>query len=65
MTIVEIQRRIEEIKAARYDYEKAHILESDLRIDFIALIAQRKDSLGDKARLILSTKDIDFERYFA
>jgi len=65
MTIVEIQRKIDAIDLAAWDYENAHMLEDALRQEFIAFIAQRKDSLGDKARLVLTTKDIDFERYCA
>jgi len=65
MTITEIKRKIEEIKAAKSDYENAHTLEDALRQEFILFIAQRCDSLGDKARLVLSTDDIDFERYCA
>ncbi len=42
---------------------EAHILEDVLRNDFIKYIAKRKDYLGKKARLILSTNDMKFGRW--
>ena len=66
MKIKEIEDFIEKIKcSARDDDESAHSMEDDLREGFIEYIATRKDSLGDKARLILTTNEIEFERWCA
>lgn len=59
MTKKEIVRMIQEIQdMANDDAESAHILEDNLREDFIKYIAKRKDCLGKKARLILTTNNI-------
>ena len=66
MTKKEIVRMIQEIQdMANDDAESAHILEDNLREDFIKYIAKRKDCLGKKARLILTTNNIDFARWCA
>jgi len=66
MTKKEIVRMIQEIQdMANDDAESAHILEDNLREDFIKYIAKRKDYLGKKARLILTTNNIDFARWCA
>ena len=67
MTKDQILKEIEEIKkvAAHDDDELAHILEEDLYEEFIEYVAKRKDSLGEKARLILSTGEIDFGRHYS
>jgi len=61
----DIVKAVEYIKAIADDDESAHGAEDDLREDFIEYIATRKDSLGEKARLILSTNKIDFARWCA
>lgn len=65
MTKAEIEEKIDKIKAASWDYELAHMLEDALREKFIASIATRKDAMGGKARLVLSTNNIDFSRHCA
>jgi len=65
MTKKEIVRMIQEIQDMANDAESAHILEDNLREDFIKYIAKRKDYLGKKARLILTTNNIDFARWCA
>ena len=65
MKIKEIEAFIEQIKRSAGDDEIAHSMEDALREDFIEYIATRKDSLGDKARLILTTNEIDFARWCA
>jgi hypothetical protein len=67
MTIEEIQARINQIKEKRYDSEKAHILEAELREKFIEYVAQlnRIPHLQEKAALVLKTKQIEFKRWFA
>ena len=73
MTIDEIRTQIEAIKdAATKDYEWAHILEDDLKADFIEYVATfvgeedpKLDDLARKAFLVSSTKNIDFNRYCA
>ena len=65
MTKKEIQRRIDSIIDVIDDDEVAHCEEDDLRKDFIEYIAKRKDSLGKKARLILTTNELNFARWCA
>lgn len=59
-----ILEKIEEIKAMAGDDENAHILEDILYADFIEYISKREDHLGKKARLILTTNDIKFARWY-
>jgi len=66
----EINQRIEAIRelATRGDSEVAHIREDELREQFIIYVATLEEtlpSLAAKAKLILSTNDIDFERWYA
>lgn len=70
MTTEEIQERIEKIKSCMGDYENAHSLEDDLRNDFIKYVSEHPElsyykGLATRARLILSTNDLDFPRYCA
>lgn len=61
----DILEAIKEIKKAakKEDDEVAHGLEDKLMQSFIEYVANRKDSLGQKAKLVLSTEKIKFERY--
>ena len=63
MTNEEIERRIQGIKdmAAANDGEAAHGLIDELQKDFISYIAESNDSVGDKARLVSSTSEIEFD----
>lgn len=65
MTKEEIEESIALINEIRGDDEMAHGKEDALHLDFIGYVAKRKDSLGTKARLILTTEDIDFARWCA
>ena len=65
MTKDDIIKDIESIKQRMDDCERAHMLEDGLYVSFIEDIAKRKDFLGEKARLILSTKALDFSRWYA
>ncbi len=66
MITEEIQKRIAVIKDSEWDYEVAHGLEDKLREDFIRYVATLEiPTLAEKAKLILSTEDIDFPRYCA
>ena len=67
MKIEEIQKRVNEIK----EYEgrwlaEPHILEDELREDFIKFISEGKSwvNLQEMARLILSTSDMDIKRMY-
>ncbi len=64
MTKKEIITAIEHIKEISDSNEDAHIEEDSLREAFIESIAERKDDLGEKARLVLSTNELDFERWY-
>ena len=61
----DIVRYVEEIRDIADDDEVAHGKEDSLREMFIASIAKRKDSLGEKAKLVLSTNKIEFARWCA
>ena len=67
MTIRDILKLIEEIKVAANDGddEVAHTKEAALKGTFIESLTNRKDILGKKARLVLSTNKIDFSRWYA
>ena len=65
MKIEDILTEINIIKASVDDDEGAHSMEDGLREEFIRYVAKRKDHLGKKARLILTTNDIDFRRWYA
>jgi hypothetical protein len=64
MKIKQIERWVEEIREIAHDCEAAHTLEDDLYEAFIEYVASNgaKD-LKKKAKLILTTKQIDFPRY--
>lgn len=68
MTTEEIKKRIDNINAlaSDSDSESAHIEEDSLREDFIKYIATLDNpSLAAKAKLVLSTEDIHFSRWYA
>jgi lipase chaperone LimK len=67
MTTEEIEKRLEQIKNMAGDDESAHGAEDDLYREFIAYVASLDSlpSLSAKAKLILTTKDINFARWCA
>ena len=60
-----IQGKIDEIKKEMDDPEVAHGMEDDLYAEFIEHISKREDSLGEMAKLVLTTEGLDFSRWFA
>ena len=64
MTDFEIVNRIMEIRVAfaSSDYKQAHVLEDDLYRDFIRYIANPQNYLGRKAKSVLLTKNMKFNR---
>lgn len=67
MTTEDIERRVRQIQCASGDSEVAHSLEDSLRDDFIKWIASIESLpfLSSKAKLVLSTNSIKFERWRA
>ena len=67
MTIHEIKERIQAIKDCAGDDEAAHSMEDTLREEFIAYvhITSEVEHLSEKAKLILSTSEIEFSRWCA
>lgn len=65
MTVEEITERIELINKVRYDYEKAHGMEDDLRDDVLSAIASGASNARELANEVLKTSDIRFPRYSA
>ena len=59
MSREEILKRLKEIKEIAYDSEVAHVLEDELYVDFI----RSMDS--ELGKLVLTVKDIKFERWYA
>ena len=58
-----IMMAIQNIRDSSGDYEVAHSMEDGLYRDFIKDIAERNDHIGELAKLVLSTKKIEFARY--
>jgi hypothetical protein len=66
MTPSEVQKRIDEIKAKRFDDEAAHSMEDDLHRDVLSAIARGECAdPAECARLALTTFEIDFARWYA
>lgn len=69
MTIKDIQDRIDHIKSIVHDDEVAHGREDKLRADFIKYVGTLENNtdvnLAQKARLVLTTNDIEFTRWYA
>ena len=65
MTKKEIRTAVQEIKGTAHDPERAHVREDKLYESFITYVAMRDDQLGEKARLVLSVSEIEFERWCA
>ena len=65
MTKKEILTAIQKIKDERDDDEMQQVYEDNLRNSFIEFVAERKDKLGQLARLVLSTNKLDFARWCA
>jgi len=63
MDISEIRNRLDLIENCRDDFERASILEKELFRDFVAsVIIDSHDDLRTKAKLVLTSLDIDFFR---
>ena len=68
MTTQEIQQRIDSIRAHAVDYEMAHALEDELFglfIRYVAEVGLADHDIAAKARLVLTTEEIQFARYTA
>lgn len=68
MTIKDINKRLREIEAITGDNEMAHYEEDDLHqafIDYVAGLKKESPELAAKAELVLKTRDMDFERWYA
>ena len=68
MKTEEIQQRLDDIKVMAGDDESAHSAEDRLMRDFIAYVATLNEALPNlalKAKLVLTSKEIEFERWCA
>lgn len=66
MTIKEISKRIDRIRCIAGDDEVAHCSEDLLRTDFIRYVSTLSNrTLAAKAKLVLTTEKITFERWCA
>jgi hypothetical protein len=66
MNLADVQERLDYIDSIKGDYEAAHSEEDDLFRDFIEHV-RREGSLQLElmAELVLTSKDIEFNRYTA
>ena len=65
MERIKIEAAIKKIKSMAGDDEAQRFLEDELREKFIKDIARYPGTMGDKAKLVLSTKKIKFSRWCA
>lgn len=65
MTDLEIVNRLKAIRNASFDAEKAHLLENQLYLDFIQYIAGIDSYFGRKAKSVLLSQNIKFNRHYA
>lgn len=64
LTIDQVNEKVREIRGAQKDYERAHILEDQLYLDFVAHVYTSSDDeeLSAMARQVLVTRSINFPR---
>jgi hypothetical protein len=66
MTVEEVERRVEEIRAAAGDDEVAHSLEDKLHRDVLAYFAEHERwDVRDIAQEALKTRELGFARWTA
>jgi hypothetical protein len=68
MTTEEIESRIKNIRDIADDAESAHSSEDSLHLDFIKYVATLSEHLPElaaKAKLVASTEDINFSRWYS
>jgi hypothetical protein len=65
MNTSDIALRLADIAASAGDDEGAHCMQDELYEDFIAHVATLESDLGICARLVLTVRDIEFERWYA
>ncbi|HNF41196.1 MAG TPA: hypothetical protein PLS40_09440 [Bacteroidia bacterium] len=67
MTLTEIQKVLNDIKELVGDEELAHITEDVLMVQFIKYIASNPSDpeLAEKAKLVLTSNEIKFSRWYA
>lgn len=65
MELKEIQERVQAIRDVAGDAEAAHSLEDALLQDFIAYVATLPIPIAEKAKAVMATNAIDFERWCA
>jgi hypothetical protein len=66
MTTEEIQKRLDKIKSTSGDPEEAHFREDRLCVDFIRYISTIENTeLAAKAKLVLSSRRIGFQRWYS
>lgn len=65
MTKKKIQDKLMEVSLCtiREDDESAHALDDALREAFLVWLAKRKDDIGRKARILLTSNDMNFSRW--
>lgn len=65
MTIEEINERVAKIRESSWDDEVAHGMEDSLREDFIKYVATLDIPLAAKAKSVLETSEMKFNRWCA
>lgn len=61
----EIERQLAAIRASRADSERAHVDEDELYKYVLGLIAEGASNPAQLARLALTARDIEFDRWYA
>lgn len=68
MTTEQIELRLRQMAAITNDDERAHASEAALRhefIEYVASLSVTHPALAAKAKLVLSTSELTFKRWFA
>ena len=65
LTIIDVEKKIQEIKDAEYDDEKAHVLEDQLYKAVLEAVVEGDPDAKIMAEMALTTQDVDFSRWCA
>jgi len=68
MDVEKIIEFVSRVDASKGDYEVAHSMEDELYAEFILFVSKSDlvpKHIQEMAELVLTTKDLDFERYCA
>jgi hypothetical protein len=61
----DVEARLAEIVAQSDDNERAHVLEDDLWLNVLLAIARGSDEAQEMAKLAVTSRDIEFSRWYS